>query len=120
MPKAKAYIATYDKCVKYEATFKKEMIEGRTAVAGLLKQIQTWAPLLKRDVPGFDGSTYGDQAQVPDDVIEDGERMASVIDEFRDSKGNPLPYKQAALDVWGRGWARGRTGVGTVRDGGDG
>lgn len=30
--------------------------EGRTAVAALLKLIQVWLPLLKRDIPGFDGS----------------------------------------------------------------
>ncbi len=101
VPKAESYMATYDKCMKFDATWKKEMSEGRTAIALLLKQIQLWAPLLKRDVPGFNGSTYGDQPQVPDDVIEDGERMASVIEEFRDSKGNPLPYQKAALDGFG-------------------
>lgn len=101
VPKAKAYIATYDDCMKYEATFKKEMMEGRAAIAVLLKLIQSWAPLLKRDVPGFDGSSFGDQPQVPDDVIEDGERMASVADEFRDNKGNPLAYRQALLDQFG-------------------
>jgi hypothetical protein len=57
--------------------------------------------LLKRDIPGFDGSTYGDQPDVPDDVIEDGERMASVIQEFKDAKGNPLAYQKAALDSLG-------------------
>jgi hypothetical protein len=60
-----------------------------------------WAPLLKRDVPGFDGATFGDQPQVPDDVIEDGERMSEVIDEFRDSKGEPLSYQKPALDRFG-------------------
>lgn len=101
VPKAEAYIVAYDKSVKFEANYKKEMEEGRTTVAVLLKLIQSWAPLLKRDVPGFDGSVYGDQPQVPDDVIEDGERMASVIDEYKDTKGNPLPYRQAALDGFG-------------------
>jgi hypothetical protein len=87
--------------MRFDANWKKEMSEGRNAIALLLKQIQVWAPLLKRDVPGFDGSMYGDQPQVPDDVIEDGERMASVIEEFRDAKGNPLPYQKAALDGFG-------------------
>jgi hypothetical protein len=101
VPKADKYIATYDKCMKFGAKAKKEMSEGRAAVAALLKLIQMWAPLLKRDVPGFDGSSYGDQPQVPDDVIEDGERMASVIEEHRDNAGNPLPYQKAALDGFG-------------------
>jgi hypothetical protein len=101
VPKSEKYSATYDECMKFAARWKKEMSEGRSSVAALLKQIQMWAPLLKRDVPGFDGTTYGDQPQVPDDVIEDGERMASVIDEFRDNQGNPLPYQKPALDEFG-------------------
>jgi hypothetical protein len=101
VPKAEAYVAAYDKAMKFMANWKREMAEGRTAIAGLLKLIQAWAPLLKRDIPGFDGSIYGDHPEVPDDVIEDGERMASVIDEFRDAKGAPLAYQKAALDAIG-------------------
>jgi hypothetical protein len=64
----------------------------------LLKSIQAWSPLLKRDIPGFDGSIFGDHPEVPDDVIEDGDRMASLIEEHRDPSGNPLAYQKAALD----------------------
>lgn len=98
VPKAEVYMATYDRSVKDRANWKKEMQEGRTAVGTLVKRIQSLAPLLKRDVPGFDGSVYGDQPVVPDDVIEDGERMRSVIDEFRDGSGNPLFYQKEALE----------------------
>jgi hypothetical protein len=56
-------------------------------------------PLLLRDVPGLDGSVYGDKPGVPDDVIEDGERLLSVIDEARTAKGEPLSYRQQALEV---------------------
>jgi hypothetical protein len=94
-------MATYDRSMKYAADWKKEMQEGRTAIAALLKQIQLWAPLLKRDVPGFDGSIYGDHPIVPDDVIEDGERLVSVIEEYRNGSGSPLPYQKAALDALG-------------------
>jgi hypothetical protein len=97
--KAEAYIAAYDKAAKYQTSWKKEMAEGRSAIAALLKLMQTWLPLLKRDIPGFDGGSYGDKPAVPDDVIEDGERLASVIDEYRDTQGNPLPYQKVALDA---------------------
>jgi hypothetical protein len=99
VPKAEAYIAAYDKTAKYQASWKKEMAEGRSAIAFLVKLMQAWLPLLKRDVPGFNGGIYGDKPDVPDDVIEDGERLLSVIDEFRDNKGNPLTYQKAALDA---------------------
>ncbi len=98
-PQAETYTAAYDRAVKYATTWKKEMEEGRTAVAALLKQIQAWVPLLLRDVPGFDGSVYGDKPGVPDDVLEDGERLLSVIDEARTAKGEQLSYRQQALAV---------------------
>jgi len=101
LPKAEAYMTTYDRGLKFEANRRREMQEGRNAIAVLLKHIQAWAPLLKRDVPGFQGTIYGDSPVVPDDVIEDGERIASVIEEFRDAKGNPLPYQKVALDALG-------------------
>ena len=101
VPSAEAYTAVYDRAIKFQANWKKEMAEGRTAVAVLLKGIQSWSPLLKRDIPGFDGSIYGDHPEVPDDVIEDGERMISVIEEFRDLQGAALAYQKAALDELG-------------------
>jgi hypothetical protein len=99
VPKAEAYIAACDTAAKFQASWKKEMAEGRGAIAALLKLMQTWLPLCKRDIPGFDGGSYGDKPGVPDDVLEDGERLASVIDEFRDGKGKPLPYQKVALDA---------------------
>jgi len=101
VPKANAYSAAYDKAAKFQANWKKEMAEGRSAIAGLVKLMQAWLPLLKRDIPGFDGGIYGDKPEVPDDVMEDGERLMSVIDEFRDGQGNPLAYQKAALDALG-------------------
>lgn len=97
VPKAEGFIAAYDNAAKYQANWKKEMAEGRGAIGILLKAIQAWVPLLKRDIPGFDGSIYGDHPEVPDDVIEDGDRMANVVEEYRDPSGNPLAYQKAAF-----------------------
>lgn len=97
VPKAEAFMEAYDRCHKYEANWKKEMREGRGAVAALLKQIQAWIPLVGRDVPGFEGGSYGDRPRVPDDVIEDGTRLAAVIEEFRDAADQPLSYQKEAL-----------------------
>jgi hypothetical protein len=99
VPKAESYIAAYDKAAKFQVSWRKEMAEGRGAIAALVKLMQTWLPLLKRDIPGFDGGIYGDKPGVADDVIEDGERLVSVIDEFRDAKGTPLQYQKVAMDA---------------------
>jgi hypothetical protein len=100
-PQAEAFMAAYDRVVKYAMTRKKELEEGKTAIAALLKQIRAWVPLVLRDVPGFDPSVYGDRPEVPDDVLEDGERLLSVIDEARNAKGEPLAYRQQALETLG-------------------
>jgi hypothetical protein len=101
VPKADAYTAAYDQAAKFQANWKKEMAEGRGAIAALVKVMQAWLPLIKRDIPGFDSGIYGDKPDVPDDVIEDGERLTSVIDQFRDNSGNPLEYQKGALDALG-------------------
>ncbi|APR86940.1 hypothetical protein A7982_12289 [Minicystis rosea] len=94
---ADAFITAYDTSTKYEAKWRKEMGEGKGAIAALVAAIRAWLPRVERDVPGFDASTFADQPAVPDDVIEDGERLVSVIDEHQDKDGKPLSYKAAAL-----------------------
>jgi len=101
VPDAEAYIAGYDRTMRYQANWKKEMDEGRGATASLLKLIRAWMPLLRRDLPGFDASTFGDRPDVSDDVIEDGQRLASLVDEFRDERGLPVPYRTVLLELLG-------------------
>ncbi|MBN1612753.1 MAG: hypothetical protein JW940_39390 [Polyangiaceae bacterium] len=97
LPKADAYIAAFDASMKYAADWRKEMGEGKDAIAGLIGELRAWLPLVARDVPGFDASTYADKPTVPDDALEDAERFAEVIEEHRDATGLGLPYAQQAL-----------------------
>ncbi|MBU0607578.1 MAG: hypothetical protein KKI08_06805, partial [Armatimonadetes bacterium] len=73
------------------------MSEGKSAIALLVTSIRGWLPLLVRDIPGFDSSDYADQPSVPDDVLEDAERMETVVETYRDPEGKPLPYAEALL-----------------------
>jgi hypothetical protein len=73
------------------------MSEGKGAVAALLKSVRAWLPLVQRDVPGFDSSSYGDQPTVPDDVLEDGARLFDVVHDHVEVAGNPLAYRDAFL-----------------------
>jgi len=109
LPKADAFISAYDRAARFEATWKKELNEGRTAIGAILKQMRSWLPLVVRDVPGFDASIYGESPSVPDDILEDCERLEDVVSDFRDAAGNPLPYSEALLssidiDVAAREW----------------
>jgi hypothetical protein len=98
-PKASTYIAAYDDCAKYQNTWRRELLEGKGAVAELVALIRGWLPLLIRDIPGFEPASFGDKPDVPDDVIEDGERLASTIDDYKDLGGVPLSYKDKALNA---------------------
>jgi hypothetical protein len=95
--KADAYMAAYDAGAKYEATWRREMKEGRGAIAALLKTVRAWTPLVVRDVKGVDASGFGDQPDVPDDVLSDAERLLSVISEAGSSLAFYEPAN-AALD----------------------
>jgi len=97
VPNAETYIKVYDDARKYESTYKKEMREGKSAVGVLLRSVRTWLPLVQRDVAGFDGSSYGDQPDVPDDVIEDGARLFDVVHDFVDAESKPLAFRDPFL-----------------------
>jgi len=79
LPKADAFIAAYDTAAKYEATWKREMKEGQGAMTTLLGSINEWKPHVMRERPGFDVTTVGDRPTVPEDLIEDGIKLADEL-----------------------------------------
>jgi hypothetical protein len=97
VPNAEAFIKAFDAAGRYETAYKKEMREGKSAVGVLLQAIRAWLPLVQRDVPGFDGSTYGDQPTVPDDVMEDGSRLFDVVHDFLGPENQPLAFRDTFL-----------------------
>lgn len=92
VPKAQAFIDAYDKAAKHETTWKREMNEGRGAIAKLLVQIRSWLPVIHGDVPTLNTSTFGDNPDVPDDVIADAERLLGEATDAKTDLGEPLPY----------------------------
>ena len=97
-PNAEEYIAKYDESRRYRADWKREMDEGRGAIADLVKGIRSWQPLVQRDVPGFDSSDFADKPDVPDDVIEDGGRIIDTVIDFQEKTGKPLTYAEDLID----------------------
>jgi hypothetical protein len=94
--KADAFITAYDNAAKYENDWRREMKEGKGAVARLVAAIRSWLPLLTRDIPQFDASTFADKPDVPDDVFEDAQRLLDILDETQDAQNNPLVYANDA------------------------
>lgn len=98
--KADAFIQAYDSSAHYQTDWRREMKEGKSAIAELLKALRGWLPLLARDIPGFDSSSFGDQPDVPDDVIEDAERFVLALTGANDKDGKVLPFEDAALKAF--------------------
>lgn len=105
VPKANAFIAAYDAARASEATWRKEMTEGRGAVAALVKRMRAWLPSFTRDVAGFQAGDFADKPDVPDDVLGDATRL------FDAAEGAPAkwagsfeadltPLFQAAVKEW--------------------
>lgn len=94
--RADAFIAAYDAAAKYENNWRREMNEGKGAVAKLVSAIRSWLPLLARDIPQFDTTTFADKPDVPDDIIEDAQRLLDILDEAHDAQNNPLAYANDA------------------------
>ncbi len=95
-PAAIAYKTAYDATQKYEPQLRREMNEGRSAVAELVKVMREWLPLVARDVPNFDRATFA-ASNVPDDVLSDAELFLDTVENATDANGQPLEYSGAIL-----------------------
>jgi hypothetical protein len=102
IPVANQFIASYDGIKRFNAKWQKELREGHGAVADLIKTIRKWLPRLAADIPHFDRSTFADTA-VPDDVIEDAQRLRETIEDHQELQAEPgsglkpLGYASALL-----------------------
>ncbi len=87
-PLAEGYIASYDAAGRYESTWRREMAEGRGAMAELARELGAWKPHLAREKPEVDLSSIGDRPTVPEDLVEDARGLAESLENVRDPEGN--------------------------------
>lgn len=99
--KADAFVIAYDATAKYKNAWRREMDEGKGAIAKLISEMRSWLPLLTRDVPQFDASSFADKPDVPDDVLEDGNRLLETLDSATDANGRTLDYADTAKTALG-------------------
>jgi hypothetical protein len=95
--RAGEFIAAYDAARRYEPVWKKEMAEGRGAIAALVRTIRTWLPLVARDVTEVKTSGFTAAVEVADDVLGDAERLSNLVRDHLDAAGAPLPYRDQLL-----------------------
>jgi hypothetical protein len=96
--KADAFMKAYDAAQTHQDRWRKELAEGRGAIDALHKAARVWLPALVRDVPGFDAASFAAGPSVPDDVLNDADRLLGVLEDARRADGSPLPYREVALD----------------------
>jgi len=96
-PHAASLRKGYDVSARYRAEWRREMIEGRSAMGLLLEGLRSWLPLFQRDVEGFDASAFGDSPSVPDDVLEDAGQLLDVALDYATINGTALLYHEAFI-----------------------
>lgn len=102
VPRATSYISAYDTATAYRPVWRKEMDEGRGAMSALYASINGWKPHLARELPGFDITTIGDKPTVPEDLVEDGFRLAEAFLQIKDANGeNPEWAARASAELAG-------------------
>jgi len=105
-----AFNAAYDASANYKSTFQSEMAEGKSAISELSKTIRAWLPVLARDIPSFDSSDFNANPAIPDDVLNEAERLCEIIETVTARDTTAIPYAAALLsaldtEVPTRGWA---------------
>jgi len=99
VPIAKEFMDSYDGVQRYSAEWRKQMREGRSAIATLTTEMRSWLPRLGVDIPQFDRSTFAD-SDVPDDIMEDAQRLLETVEEHQELAADesnqlePLPYAE--------------------------
>lgn len=87
IPSCVAYVAAYDAAASYQPKWRKEMDEGKGAMAALITAISAWKPHLARELPGLDIATIGDKPTVPEDLVEDGFRLSEALGQIKGADG---------------------------------
>ncbi|MBC7173783.1 MAG: hypothetical protein H5U40_15185 [Polyangiaceae bacterium] len=91
-----AYITAYDAAGRHESTWRREMLEGRGAMAALLRDLGAWKPHIAREKPELDLTTIGDRPTVPEDLTSDALALAEALDAVRDPDGNTPTWAAGA------------------------
>jgi hypothetical protein len=94
VPAAEGFNDAYGEARAYRVSRAKAMGTGLLTIASLLRKLRGWVGPVAKDIPGFDPSSFGDTANVPDDVIHDTEEFLRVVDRAI-AEGVALPYAEA-------------------------
>lgn len=94
---APEYAAAFDELRRLLASHGEELDEGKAAIAALVHKLRIWAPIVARDVDRISASDFGDNPEVPDDVINDARSLIEHVTGRTDDGKPPLSYADALV-----------------------
>jgi hypothetical protein len=98
---ARSFITMHDMVTRAAAERLQEHGNGKTKIDELLKKERIWAAKLSIDIPGLNPADFGDNPDVPDDVLSDGDKLIEIGTNHRDLNGEPLPYAELLVQDLG-------------------
>jgi hypothetical protein len=91
---ATAFITDYDAVREYAARRFMERQQGKKTIEDLLRKMRIWSPQVARDLPTVSVGEFGDNPDVPDEVLRDAKSLLEHATHTTEG-GEPLPYADA-------------------------
>lgn len=109
---AKRWNELYDKSLAQRGTRGLEHATGKELIAILRTKLRGWVAMLAPSIDSLDPKEYGDNPNVPEDVISDTEQLLTFVDSWEASNGAKLEFTdlmredlQQALDAAKASWS---------------
>jgi hypothetical protein len=88
---AASFLSLYDQSLARKDTQGVRHASGKAKVDELRRKLRGWVAMVGAEVE-FDATKYGDNPNVPDDVINDVDQFLTFVTEYEESAGEPLAF----------------------------
>jgi hypothetical protein len=103
---APAYITVYDDVRRYAKRRMEERTEAKAETTNLVYKIRIWGPQVARDIEHVQAGEFGENPDVPDDVIGDGKSLVEHATKRAEEGKEPLPYHDQLMEDLGGALAK--------------
>jgi hypothetical protein len=113
---AQTFREVYDRALARQGTQGVRSAAAREKVKTLRKKLRGWVSMLASEVD-FDATQYGDNPNVPDDVMNDVDQFLIFVAELEDERGEPFGFSEALRTDLEPALAEARASMGEVGTG---
>lgn len=93
-PATMSYIVARRAVRSFAPKQSRELREGKVSISTLLGSFRTWKGIVQNDVPEYDGREFGQNPEVPDDVLNDVQAFLDLVTDHEAEHG-ALEYGDA-------------------------